>query len=90
MRDPQQATRGLIDTGEVQLLRHLAVALMVGIATYFILLFAALLAAGGAVSCTNNCTGVAQSLNDAYPWPMIGAIAVAAATAGLTLRRLCR
>lgn len=74
---------------EVQLLRHLAVAVMVGVATYFILLFAALLAAG-AVSCTNNCTDVAQFLNDAYPWPMIGAIAVAAATAGLTLRRLRR
>jgi hypothetical protein len=72
----------------VQLLRHLATLLAVGIATYFILVFAALLAAGGAVSCTNNCTDVAQFLNDPYPWPMIGGIAVAAATAALTLRRL--
>lgn len=73
----------------MQLPRHLAVAVLVGVVTYFILLFAALLAAGG-LSCTNNCTDVAQFLNDAYPWPMIGAIAVAAAAAGTTLGRLRR
>ncbi len=72
----------------MRLLCHLAVVLGLGIATYFILVFAALLAAGGAVSCTTTCTDVAQFLNDAYPWPMIGGIAVAAATAALTLRRL--
>ncbi len=72
----------------MQLLRHLATLLAVGIATYLILVFAALLAAGGAVSCTDSCTDVAQFLNDPYPWPMIGGIAVAAATAALTLRRL--
>jgi len=72
----------------VRLLLHLAIALAIGTSMYFMLVFAALIAAGGAVSCTNNCTDVAQFLNDAYPWPMIGGIVVAAATAALTLRRL--
>jgi len=71
----------------VRLLLHLAIALAIGTSMYFMLVFAALIAAG-AVSCTNNCTDVAQFLNDAYPWPMIGGIVVAAATAALTLRRL--
>jgi len=35
-----------------------------------------------AVSCTNNCTDVAQMLNEAHPWPMIGGIAVAARLRG--------
>jgi hypothetical protein len=73
----------------VRLLLHLAIALAIGTSIYFMLVFAALIAAG-AVSCTNNCTDVAQFLNDAYPWPMIGGIVVAAATAALTLGRLRR
>ena len=53
---------------------------------YFMLVFAALIAAGGAVSCTNNCTDVAQFLNDAYPWPMIFGIALALGVAYLVAR----
>lgn len=68
---------------------HLLLALAAGTATYFALVLTALLAAG-AVSCTKNCSGVAEFLNDAYPWPMVFGIGLSLAVAGWMLRRLRR
>lgn len=73
----------------MRLARHVLIALATGAATYFTLILAALFAAG-AVSCTENCTAVAEFLNDAYPWPMLLGIGVSLVVAAWTLRRLRR
>lgn len=68
---------------------HLLLALAAGTATYFALVLAALLAAG-ALSCTENCSAVAEFLNDAHPWPMLVGIGLSLVVAGWMLRRLRR
>jgi hypothetical protein len=73
----------------MRLARHVLIAVAAGAATYFALILAALFAAG-AVSCTKNCSAVAEFLNDAYPWPMLLGMGVSLVVAAWTLRRLRR